>query len=84
MGNDLMQRKLLLSSLLNCAGFKALIEEMSGVRDGQKVLLENTLRTPFDHLGTVNFINGRLNGHNDFFDVIEGFREELEQLAVER
>ena len=84
MDKDLMQRKLLLSSLLSCPGFVVLENEMKDYLTGNKVLLDNATSAPCESIGAMNFLVGRIKGQKDFFDVIEGFREELEQLADER
>lgn len=83
MDNDLMQRKLLLASLLESKGFSVLEKEMEVYIEGQKVLLDNATSTACkEHV--FNFLTGKLAGLKEFNNVIAGFREELEQLADER
>ncbi len=84
MDKDLMQRKLLLSSLLNSAGFKVLEEELKSYTEAVEVNQQKFMELPCNDIAGINYINGWRRGLKDLEYILEGFREELEELAGER
>lgn len=76
---DLMQRKLLINSFLSCSGFKVFLEELEDRKNAVQVKIDNHERSPEDSLAGHNFRIGRKTGIQDVLDIIDGFREELEE-----
>ena len=74
----------MLSSLLNAAGFKILEEELKAYIEAVEIEQTNMRLSPCNHIGTINFINGKRAGLKELENILAGFREELLELAGER
>ncbi len=89
MEQDLMQRKLLIGSLINSPGFKLLESELKSYIDSVEQNRKNVGDKPCNDIGGFNYLNGWRRGLKDLEYILDGFREELEaevteQIAVER
>ena len=80
---DSLQRKMALKSLFECQGFKLLLEEIDALSIGINIKQDNLAQESTDGC-TLNFINGTKQGVREVRYILDGFKEELEEIAGER
>ncbi len=80
---DELDRKMALKSLFDSQGFKLFKEELDGLIDSNEIKRDHLSKESSDG-ETLNFINGNKCGLQSVVYVLDGFREELEEIAGER
>ena len=74
------QRRVGLHALLSCGGYKTLVEELKNLQIGVESQLESQMHESIDQakLAKLNFQLGKKKAYEIVFEVLDSFKEELE------